>query len=94
MSFVRAKHRALDILASIASRDPRFVTIGQNAPLVGAGHSYGNHKFPKSASEIFWHQRVGGKLVLILLAKFDFSRSWFRSLLGSGRATRRQKSRS
>jgi hypothetical protein len=33
LPFVRAKTRALNSFASIASRDPRFVTIGRNAPL-------------------------------------------------------------
>src|SRR5262249_51082692 len=45
--FVRAVSRALNALASIASRDPRFVTIGRNARPMEAGCDYDKQNLRK-----------------------------------------------
>jgi hypothetical protein len=46
--------RALGVLASIASRDPRFVTIGRNAPQSRRETAAIDHVFPKNGRRIFF----------------------------------------
>jgi hypothetical protein len=80
MSFVRAERRALNTLTSTASRDPRFVTIGRNAPLCWRGIDYGNHKFSEKRKKLFHAGTMRLHIAVNLLAKFDFSRKVFARL--------------
>jgi hypothetical protein len=69
---VRAASRALNALASIASRDPRFVTIGRTPLLAEAGHPYDKQKFLEKGSKIF-HQTSNYRNALNRLANFKLA---------------------
>ncbi len=81
-------HSSGEAKASIASRAPRLVTIGRNAPLAEAGMGRNNHTFLKNGSTIFSREGLIVPIDLNALTKSVFSAQRFFVVSGHpGKAT-------